>query len=607
MTPNESDSTDLRDYLRPLKARWWVVAIIALLAAGGTYRHYENKPTTYSASTSLYLQAGGSPLDSILGGSESQIPQRSANNQAVLLRTTPVARAAAKRLDYQGDPRALLGLISVAPSADADFLNLTAKASTAQGAIRVVNAFAEGYIATRSDAARQQAQEAIRSTESQMAKLPRGTAGAADRNRLGAQLDQLRTFIDLPVTGARRVEPAATAKPERPSPVKYAIFAFAVGALLGLGLVYGFEFFDRRLKRVEDLPHFYGQPVLIGVPRAGRPARESPPSLGLVPPFMEAFRALRTALQLKATGSSQGNGRPFRVLLVASAIPREGKSTVARNLALAYHEAGLRVTVVDADLRRPQVAAGFGIAPAPEVGLTEVLTGEVAVADALIEVPVDAEGIDQMVRVREAASHSPRARADEPVTATAAPAPAPAPATLPQTPAPPAPIAQTRRRGGLLTRGRPTATVPASPLAPRPAAAKRPRPVHNSQSVFDPRLSILPAGRTPKDPAAVLTAGAFSALLENLAESNDLIIVDSAPLLAVSDGVPLLSAVDGVLLVSRIGLTTTTAVRHLNDLLRRVHHVNILGVVANNLTDSEAGYGAAYGYGVSRRRRLWRR
>jgi Mrp family chromosome partitioning ATPase len=105
----------------------------------------------------------------------------------------------------------------------------------------------------------------------------------------------------------------------------------------------------------------------------------------------------------------------------------------------------------------------------------------------------------------------------------------------------------------------------------------------------------------------VLTAGAFSALLENLAESNDLIIVDSAPLLAVSDGVPLLSAVDGVLLVSRIGLTTTTAVRHLNDLLRRVHHVNILGVVANNLTDSEAGYGAAYGYGVPRRRRLWRR
>jgi Mrp family chromosome partitioning ATPase/capsular polysaccharide biosynthesis protein len=602
MNGTESDSTDLRDYLRPLKARWWIVVVIAVLAAGGSYRHYEGKPTTYSASTSLYLQSSGSPLDSILGTGSVQIPQRAANNQAVLLRTTPVARVAAEKLGFRGDPRQLLGLLSVVPATESDFLDLTATGTTPQSAIRVVNAFAQAYIGTRTDAARKQADEAIRSAQAQLKSLPAGTSGAADRERINAQLDQLKTFRDVPTTGARQIEPAASAIAQRTSPAKYSIFALAIGALLGLGLIYGFEFFDRRLKRTEDVSYLYGQPVLIGVPRASRSEREAPPARGLVPPFTEAFRALRTTLQLKATGSSDTNGHPFRVLLVASAVPGEGKSTVARNLALAYHEAGLRVMVVDADLRRPQVAPGFGIEPAPEIGLTEVLAGEVSVESAVIEIPVQTDGLDQMVRVRETASHGADAK-------VLAPEPASTPSLLvpPPAPAPPAPgqPEASRRRGGLLALGR-TSAQPGRP-AHLPGDFRPPRHPRNGHVKIEPRLSILPAGHTPKDPAAVLTAGAFTRLLEDLSATNDLIIVDSSPLLAVSDGVPLLSAVDGVLLVSRIGLTTTSAVRHLNDLLRRVHDVNVLGVVANNLTDSEAGYGAAYGYGAPRRRRLWRR
>jgi Mrp family chromosome partitioning ATPase/capsular polysaccharide biosynthesis protein len=594
MHGTESDSTDLRDYLRPLKARWWIVAIIALLAAAGTYRHYQDKATTYTATTSLYLQSSGSALDSILGSSSSVIPTRAANNQAILLRTTPVARVAAKKLGYKGDPRSLLGLLTVTPSAEADFLNLTAQATTAEDAIRVVNAFAQAYISSRTDAARRQAQQAIKSTRAQIGQLPAGTGSAADRDRLNAQLDQLETFLALPNSGVRQVDPAAAAIAARPSPTKYGIFALAVGALLGLALVYGVEFFDRRLKRMEDLPNFYGQPVLIGVPRATRSEREAPVSQGLVPPFMEAFRALRTALQLKATASSDTNGRPFRALLVASAMPGEGKSTVARNLALAYHEAGLRVVVVDADLRRPQVATNFGIHPSPKVGLTEVLTGEVALEDAVIEIPLEPGNVEQMVRVREAASHEDSDAVPEVIT----PEPETVVAPQPLTPAP-------RRRGGLLSRPRPAA-APMASAAPRPQPKRRTS--RNGHVKIEPRLSILPAGTTPKDPAAVLTAGAFSAMLQRLGETNDMIVVDSSPLLAVSDGVPLLSEVDGVLIVSRIGLTTTSAVRHLNELLRRVHDVNILGVVANNLTEGEGGYGATYGYGAPRRRRgPWRR
>jgi Mrp family chromosome partitioning ATPase/capsular polysaccharide biosynthesis protein len=577
MHGTESDSTDLRDYLRPLKARWWIVVIIALLAAVGTYRHYQHSRVTYTAQTNLYLQSsGGSSLDSILGTSNSVIPQRAANNEAILLQTEPVARIAAQKLGYRGNPRGLLGLISVTPSADSDFLNLTATASSAQDAIRVANAFAQAYVTSKTQSARQRASQAIKATQRQIAQLPPGTGSAADRGQLESQLNQLQTFVNLPTTDVQQVDPAVGAVADRKSPKKQAIFALAVGALLGLALVYGFEFFDRRVKRMEDLPHLYGRPVLVGVPRASRAERRTPIGNGLVPPFREAFRGLRTALQLKATATTDINGRPLTSLLVASAVPGEGKSTVVRNLALAYHEAGLRVMVIDADLRRPQVASSFGVDPPPEIGLTEVLSGEVAVEDAVIEIPVALESTAQMVRVRETASFEGREPSVAPHRAIEA-----APRAHPEAPPPPPPPGHASSATAVMDNGR---------------------------SQIEPRLSIMPAGTTPKDPAAVLTAGAFSTVLSHLRRTHDVLVIDSSPLLAVSDGAPLLSEVDGVLLVGRIGLTTTSAVRHLNELLRRVNNVNVLGVVANDLRNSEASYGAGYGYGARRRSRLpWRR
>lgn len=69
----------------------------------------------------------------------------------------------------------------------------------------------------------------------------------------------------------------------------------------------------------------------------------------------EAFRVLRTNLQF------MGLDRPLKTLLVTSATPSEGKSTVAANLAIAFAQAGGSVCLVDADLRRPRIAKIFGV------------------------------------------------------------------------------------------------------------------------------------------------------------------------------------------------------------------------------------------------------
>ena len=89
----------------------------------------------------------------------------------------------------------------------------------------------------------------------------------------------------------------------------------------------------------------------------------------------EAFRSLRTAVQFTARP-----GQPL-TLLITSSHAAEGKSTVAANLAETLAETGLRVALVDADLRRPSVADSFGLEGA--AGLTTVLIGQAGLDDVL--------------------------------------------------------------------------------------------------------------------------------------------------------------------------------------------------------------------------------
>src|SRR5690606_14871536 len=84
-------------------------------------------------------------------------------------------------------------------------------------------------------------------------------------------------------------------------------------------------------------------------------------------PVTEAFRALRTAIRFS------GGDTPIQTLAATSTKAAEGKSTVVANLAASLAQAGLTVTAVDADLRRPRLASFFG-SPATN-GLTDVLAG----------------------------------------------------------------------------------------------------------------------------------------------------------------------------------------------------------------------------------------
>lgn len=96
-------------------------------------------------------------------------------------------------------------------------------------------------------------------------------------------------------------------------------------------------------------------------------------------PVAERYRRLRVSLD-RGTPESP---LPVQMSVITSAIPGEGKTTTAMNLALAYAEdREVRTLLVGADLRRPSVSEY--ITPAPTLGLSEVLAGEVPLDDALL-------------------------------------------------------------------------------------------------------------------------------------------------------------------------------------------------------------------------------
>lgn len=91
--------------------------------------------------------------------------------------------------------------------------------------------------------------------------------------------------------------------------------------------------------------------------------------------YREAIRALRTAINLSLLDGS------IRTVQVTSSIPGEGKTTTCASLAASYSQAGKRVLVVDADMRRPNIHRCFGIPSSP--GLSEVLQGQVSYSEAI--------------------------------------------------------------------------------------------------------------------------------------------------------------------------------------------------------------------------------
>ncbi|MGH2674907.1 MAG: polysaccharide biosynthesis tyrosine autokinase, partial [Actinomycetota bacterium] len=169
--------------------------------------------------------------------------------------------------------------------------------------------------------------------------------------------------------------------PASPNYLLNAALALFVGLALGVGLAFLRERLDDRLRGRDDLEARSGAPVFAVVPRVGGWKKRSESRLvTLTEPRSaptEAYRTLRTGLLFAASQ------RDMRTVLITSPQVEEGKSTTAANLSVVLAQAGKRVILIDADLRKPRLHRFF---QAPnEVGLTSVLSGQVQPHDGLAQ------------------------------------------------------------------------------------------------------------------------------------------------------------------------------------------------------------------------------
>jgi len=173
-----------------------------------------------------------------------------------------------------------------------------------------------------------------------------------------------------PSTKIRIVEPAETPRvPVGPNRRRDLLLAVAAGLFLALSAPILRESLDNRIKTPADIEKRLGLSCLTMVPIVKTGPSAPGPLLTTEPTnFNEAFRRLRTILSLDAP--RRGAVR----LVVSSAAPRDGKTMVSVNLAMALAQANEPVLLIDGDLRRPKVHKMLQISPFP--GLADLLTGD---------------------------------------------------------------------------------------------------------------------------------------------------------------------------------------------------------------------------------------
>jgi len=138
------------------------------------------------------------------------------------------------------------------------------------------------------------------------------------------------------------------------------------GLLLGIVLALLYERLDTRVRTPEALTHLLEWPVLATIWRASSSKREDVFNPMGQNANVEPYRILRTNIGFSALD------KPLHSMLVTSAVPRDGKSVIAANLAIFMAKAGKNTLLVDADLRRPTQHTLFGI-PAGELGLSNAV------------------------------------------------------------------------------------------------------------------------------------------------------------------------------------------------------------------------------------------
>ena len=322
---------ELRHYLEFLKRRWRLLLIACLVAASAAFFVSQQLTPIYSANTTVLINqttsAGMVQYNDILTS------ERLTSTYAKLVKRDPILVEVRRRLNLPLADGALDRKISVAPITNTQLLEITAEDASPQLAAKIANTTAQAFI---------------------------------DDNT--GQLSNRPGTVSI-------IEPARIpGSPVKPNIKLNTALAAMLGLMIGGVLALGIEYLDDTVKTANQVDKVSGLTNLGSVSLFSRPRDSSKRDKAAAPTTRAAqgsaedYRQIRTNIHFSLFGVKAPS------ILITSTNPGEGKSTTAANLAIVLAQAGHRVILVDADLRRPSLHLQFGTPNS--FGLTGLLLTE---------------------------------------------------------------------------------------------------------------------------------------------------------------------------------------------------------------------------------------
>jgi succinoglycan biosynthesis transport protein ExoP len=355
-----------------LRRRWLLIVGIVVVCTVIVVVQHQRAGKSYAATASVAFRSTTLPDAALqVTSSGSGEPLRDAATEGLIAHSSEVAEGVRRQMHISISAEELLGQVSVESAPNADVLHFTATTKDPQYSARLANAFAHQYIEFKAAAQVATIEAAQRQLQQQIAALP-----PKSTSRVALEESQERLGGIRAVAGGGASIIGLAAPPTQPAGTKLSttvIVGLLVGLAIAFSVIFLLESLNRRIKTVEEFEQGYGLPALAGVPQAAF----SSPLAGERAGSLEPYRILRSALDFTAVT------RQVDTLLVTSAVPGEGKTTVAVDLAHAIALTGRNTVLVELDLRRPTFATHFGLRQRD--GLTSAIVGRDSATELLIQ------------------------------------------------------------------------------------------------------------------------------------------------------------------------------------------------------------------------------
>jgi capsular exopolysaccharide synthesis family protein len=491
-----------------LRRRWVIVAAAVVLTALAAYASSKAQTPQYKATATLLELKNPQDLVNNLAQSNSgQSTDFNLTTGKGLASLRVVAQQASAAMRGRLTPDQVRSSVAIGSSSSADtssaLVNVTATNTDPRLAAQTATTFSQTFIAFLKAADQSAYTDAARLVNDRLNSVLASNGSKAEVAALQSRLNDLRNLAALQTGGLKLVQPAETPKSQiSPKPARNAALGVIAGLILGIALALGVDALDRRVRDADEFELIFRRPILGHIPESKGIEGQGPGLNSLRAPDVEAFRILRANLRY-----ASGSGRAKR-LLVTSAAPGEGKSTIAWNLALIAARGGGRVLLIEADLRQPKITARF-VGTSKRPGLSHVLSGQASPEQALIDY---------------------------------------------------ADLTDTSTLGGEFG-----------------------------------QLCVMLAGGTPPNPTELLESPEMGAMLDQLTQHFDLVIIDAPPPSVVADPIPLFRLVDGVIIVGRLNYSDRRALAQHRDQLESIG-ATVVGLAINGVEadGKKSGYTSYY-------------